>query len=228
MDEKIKILLDKINIDENSYQYFSDARLTKIKVNSILDSWQVFIEKDTILPINVYQELEEKKYLLDEKASNITFKFTFKNTSLEDYLSYYPYLLSLLKDKLHVLEIYQDCLRIENDFLVLVVSNESELERLIECSKEIDRFYSNLDYNSHIEMIVRHEQDILEEIQKELDTVEYTKEEKEEKKPIKEEKEKKQYRREAKDPNSINGRGIREDPIKIKTIIGEDNNVVVE
>ena len=227
MDEKIKILLDKINIDENSYQYFSDAILKKIKVNSKLDSWQVFIEKDTMLPATIYQELEEKKYLLDDKASNITFIFTFKNTSLEEYLSYYPYLLSLLKDKLHVLEIYQDCLRIEDDFLVLVVSNDSEKEKLEECIKEIERFYHNLDYKFNIDIVVRHEENILEEIQKELDTVEYI-EEKEEKKPIKEEKEKKQYRREAKDPNSIIGRGIKEDPIKIKTIIGEDNNVVVE
>ena len=122
MDEKIKILLDKINIDENSYQYFSDAVLTKIKVNSKIDSWLILIEKDNMLPATIYEELNNKKYLLDDKASNITFKFTFKNTSLEEYLSYYPYLLTQLKDKLHVLEIYQDCLRIEDDFLVLVVS----------------------------------------------------------------------------------------------------------
>ena len=34
MDDKIKILLDKINMDETSYPYFSDAKLTKIKINS--------------------------------------------------------------------------------------------------------------------------------------------------------------------------------------------------
>ena len=31
MDNKVKILLDKIGIDENSYQYFNDAVITKIK-----------------------------------------------------------------------------------------------------------------------------------------------------------------------------------------------------
>ena len=39
--------------------------------------------------------------------------------------------------------------------------------------------------------------------------------------------EKKQYRREPKDENSVLGRGIKEEPIKIKTLIGEDNNVTV-
>ena len=32
MDNKIKVLLDKINIDKNNYQYFYDAKITKIKV----------------------------------------------------------------------------------------------------------------------------------------------------------------------------------------------------
>ena len=32
MDEKIKVLLDKINMDESSYPYFSDAKLVKIKI----------------------------------------------------------------------------------------------------------------------------------------------------------------------------------------------------
>ena len=34
MDDKIKILLDKIHMDEKSYPYFSDAKMTRIKVNS--------------------------------------------------------------------------------------------------------------------------------------------------------------------------------------------------
>ena len=33
MDEKMNVLLKKINIDEDSYQYFQDAKLTKIKIN---------------------------------------------------------------------------------------------------------------------------------------------------------------------------------------------------
>ena len=34
MDEKIEILLNKINIDKENYQYFSDSKLNKIKINS--------------------------------------------------------------------------------------------------------------------------------------------------------------------------------------------------
>ena len=39
MNDKMQILLDRINIDESSYQYFSGAVLTKIKINPKKDSW---------------------------------------------------------------------------------------------------------------------------------------------------------------------------------------------
>ena len=69
------ILLKKINIDENSYPYFSDAKITKIKVNSKKDSWLFFIKKDTLLPVEILEELETKKSQLDENASSIDFIF---------------------------------------------------------------------------------------------------------------------------------------------------------
>ena len=34
MDDKIEILLNKINIDDDSYQYFYDAKITRIKINT--------------------------------------------------------------------------------------------------------------------------------------------------------------------------------------------------
>mgnify|MGYP003318449412 CR=1 FL=1 len=39
MDKKIQILLDKLNIGEEYFQYFSDATISKIKVNSKNKSW---------------------------------------------------------------------------------------------------------------------------------------------------------------------------------------------
>ena len=228
MDDKIKVLLDRINIDENSYQYFNNAKISKIKVNSKIDSWLVFIEIDDLLPVEVYRELEEKKMALDKNASSIEFIFDVKNFDIEKYLEYYKYLLTTLKKDLRVLEIYEDCMRIENEFLVLIVSTPVEKKKLDNCLDKINHFYKCLGYKFNIEVVVRHEENVLEEIQKELENVELPKVDT--KKKVVEEKpaEKKYNRREAKDPNNVIGRGIKEDPIKIKTIIGEDPNVVIE
>ncbi len=228
MDDKIKILLDKINIDETSYQYFNDAKITKIKVNSKTNSWNIFIDKDELLPVEILEELESKKMLLDEFASRIEIIFNIKNPNIDTYLSYYKYLLKILKDDLKVLEIYEDAMKIEDDFLVLVATNEVEKERLLGVLDKVMNFYKKQSYNFNIDVIMRHEENILEEIQKDLNNIEMPKYEQPPKKDETPPPEKKQFRREAKDPNSVIGRGIKEEPIKIKTLIGEDNNVVVE
>ena len=230
MDNKTKILLDKIGIDENSYQYFNDAVITKIKVNSKTNNWNIFITKTKLLPVKILEELESKKMLLDDKASSIEFVFQIEDPDMDEYLNYYRYLLTLLKDELRVLEIYEECMKLESGFLILVTSNETEKERLERCLPKITTFYKKMGYNFNIEVIVRREENVLEEIQDELNNIEIPttvaapKEVKQEEAPA----EKKQFRREPKDENSVIGRGIKEDPIKIKTLIGEDNNVVVE
>ena len=228
MDSNMQKLIDKINIDKDHYQYFSDAKITKIKVNSHTGAWQVFITKTNPLPVEIYAELEEKKYLLDQNAEAITFIFDITNLDLNIYITYYPYLLNKLKDDLKVLEIYEDCLKIEDGFLTLVVSNEVEKEKLSACLEKINTFYKLLGYKFNIEIIIRHEDKILEEIKRELETTPPLKKTlpKEEKEPSPSKE--KQYHREPKDPNSIIGRGIKEEAIKIKTLLGEDNNVVVE
>lgn len=230
MEDKIKILLNKIDMDENSYQYFEDAKLTKIKVNSTNNSWNIFIEKINLLPVTILEELESKKMLLDKNASSIEFIFDIKNPDNEIYQSYYKYILNSLKEDLHVLEIYEDCLKIESDFLILVTTNELEKERLEKCLPKISTFYKRMGYNFNIEVIARREENILEEIQNELNNTEIPKNISQNKEPIKDspKSEKKQYKREAKDPNNVIGRGIKEEPIKIKILIGEDNNVVIE
>ena len=229
MDNKTKILLDKIGIDESSYQYFNDAVITKIKVNSKTNNWNIFITKTKLLPVKILEELESKKMLLDEKAGNIEFIFEIEDPDMDEYLNYYKYLLTLLKEDLRVLEIYEECMKLESGFLILVTSNETEKERLERCLPKITTFYKKMGYNFNIEVIVRHEENVLEAIQDELNNIEIpvvTEAPKETKKE--EPQEKKQYRREPKDENSVLGRGIKEEPIKIKTLIGEDNNVVVE
>ena len=221
MEEKIKILLDKINIDEGSYQYFNDAKITKIKVNPKKKTWDIFIEKESLLPVEIYKELNEKKDLLDKSASNIEIIFEIKNIDLNIYLEYYHYLLSNLKNKIRVLEIYEDCMKLEDDKLILIVSNEMEKERLENCQVEIERFYKKIGYKKPIEIELRHDGNILEEIKEELSHTEAPTTPKKEKTTT-------STSKNEHDANCILGRNIKEDAIKIKSLIGEDNNVVVE
>ena len=226
MDEKIEILLNKINMDKEKYPYFSSCKLTKIRVHRKSATWEVFIDNNVALPLDVIKELEEKKMSLDENAKEITFIWNIENIDVNTYLSYYPFILEQVKDKLKVLEIYSDALKIEDGFLVLVAGTEAEKTRLEECLDKINELYKHLGYKFNIDIILRHEDNILEEIKQDLVVKVKVRENNENN--VKAEPKEKKYHREPKDPNSVLGRGIKEDPIKIKTLIGEDNNVVVE
>ena len=226
MDEKIEVLLNKINMDKESFPYFSNAKLTKIKIHRKTSSWEVFIENKVALPVEVIEELEQKKMALDENAKEITIIWNIENIDVNTYLSYYPYVLQQVKEELKVLEIYSDALRVEEGFLVLVATTQIEQERLEGCLEKINRIYKNLGYKFNIDVELRHEDKILEEIKQDLVVNVKLKEKHEEKKE--EQPKEKKYHKEAKDPNSVIGRGIKEEAIKIKTLLGEDNNVVVE
>ena len=226
MDEKIEVLLNKINMDKESFPYFSNAKLTKIKIHRKTSSWEVFIENKVALPVEVIEELEQKKMALDENAKEITIIWNIENIDVNTYLSYYPYVLQQVKEELKVLEIYSDALRVEEGFLILVATTQIEQERLEGCLEKINRIYKNLGYKFNIDVELRHEDNILEEIKQDLVVNVKLKEKHEEKKE--EQPKEKKYHKEPKDPNSVIGRGIKEEAIKIKTLLGEDNNVVVE
>ena len=226
MDEKIEVLLNKINMDKESFPYFSNAKLTKIKIHRKTSSWEVFIENKVALPVEVIEELEQKKMALDENAKEITIIWNIENIDVNTYLSYYPYVLQQVKEELKVLEIYSDALRVEEGFLVLVATTQIEQERLEGCLEKINRIYKNLGYKFNIDVELRHEDNILEEIKQDLVVTVKIPEKKET--PKENQPKEKKYHKEPKDPNSVIGRGIKEEAIKIKTLLGEDNNVVVE
>ena len=93
MNDKIKVLLDKINIDNNYYQYFNDAEIKRIVVSSRNGSWNIYIDKKDLLPLEALEQVEENVHLLDEKAPEITIIWNIENPSIDTYLSYYKYLL---------------------------------------------------------------------------------------------------------------------------------------
>ena len=230
MDSKIELLLDRINYSKDKYSFFSNSKLLKIIVSEKKSSWTIYIENDTYYPIDVVEELEEKISNIDHNTSKFNIIYNIKNNDNSFLLNYYPYLLKLLKEDLVVIEIYKDCLKYEDDKLLLVVSNTIEETKLDNCRDKIEKFFKRFGYMEEIPIVIRKDNHVLENIKQELEKsveIDIEKEKKRVQEGSNNTNNKKSFRRE-KDPNSILGRGINDNPIKIKTLIGEDNNVVVE
>ncbi len=228
MEEKLKLLLDRIDFDNDKYKFFSSAKLSRIVVSPKNSSWTIFIDNEDYIPFNVVEELDKKIGNIDKNIDTFNVIYNILNKDNNYLLNYFPYLLKLLKKDLIITQIYSDCLKVEDNKLVLVVSNAIEEEKLSSCISKINKFYKRFGYIEDINIVIRKEENVLKEIKAELEQsvnidikrkVEPVKTEV--KKPVR-------SNRREKDPNSILGRGILENPIKIKTLIGEDNNVVVE
>ena len=231
MEEKMQIFLDRINFNKDHYNELLDAKLTKIKVSQKENTWHLFIEKDSAISLEILTEIETKKYNISPNLNDVIITYDIKNQTLEDYQRYYPFILNQIKDIIKVPGIFKESLIIEDEKLKLIARNGLENIKLEKALPIINKIYNRLGFKDYIQLELREEDEIKKEIEKSLEeTIQKiktepvkTSEPKEEKKEFKQ-----KYKRKEKDPNSVLGLAILDNPIKIKTIIGEDNNVTVE
>ena len=230
MEGKLNLFLKKINLQDNYLDFFKNATLDKIIINKNNKSFLVKMTIDKYLPKDILSNLLENKSLL---SSDLTYNFTVRNPNNSVLLDYYPFFLNALKskDKIKLINIYQDALVFEDNTLRLIAYNRKEEDRLKEISNDINNFYHNIGFNDYIPVILREDNLIEEEITNELSNVTIPE-------PIKKDvikEETKHYsnngtprRRKSTDEGCILGKTIDSEPIKMSLLLGEDNDVTVE
>ena len=60
MDTKLKLFLDKINLKQEYFKYFSDANLSKIKCSKDKLDWNFIINTSDLLPLDVIKYMDKK------------------------------------------------------------------------------------------------------------------------------------------------------------------------
>ena len=235
MDEHIKILLEKLKINEDHYNYFLSSKLNKIKVNNNEKTCTIFISNPDMYNMDIIKELEDNKYLIAPDFNKVEIVYDFVNKDNKKYLSYFPIILDEVKDELRVLEIYKDKLQLEYNNFLLVANNKVEETKLNKVLDRINSFYKNLGLEQDIKVEYREEHFIKEVINKNIsDSIESAQnsfslyKKKEESKINDGDKTKFPRRMSTKrDPDSILGLMIEDMPIPIHSIVGEDNNVTI-
>ena len=229
MEEKMKKLLERIHFDTSHYDFLLDAVLVKIKLLNKGKRIEIYIKKEKPIDQEVLEELEEKKGAFATE-SQIFLYFEIEKQDLELFQNLYPYILK--KSGLHV-NAYNQSLVVEDNLLLLVANNVVEKNKLSDVLEFINEEYHRLGYLQDIQLEFREEHSIKNEIFESLvetvnlanqtleSSVQNTTLDGEGKNTSK-------YKKREKDPNSIIGVTIKEQAIPIKTIMGEDNNVVVE
>ena len=230
MQKEISILLDKMGIDYTNSSFFDSLKLERLVVDKESGNWNFYLLSDSLPDIDSYLELEKNK---NKIASNIYYNIT--NLDNNVLLSYYKPLLELAKEEglISITEPYLSNLILDKDKLLLVASNIIEEKRLVKIKNIISPYYQRLGYKEDIEIVVRENESIKEEIDRELQEIKVEPVVKEE---IKEEKKEfknftpgpRPRRSKKRDEGCILGLDIKQMPIKMSMIQGEDNNVIVE
>ncbi len=219
MQDKLKDLLVKINLEKEYQEYLKDAKLKKVMVNTADDSWSFIIQNKELLPVEIYDRLLEllnstfdnikKSYLLIE-AENIDYNF------INDY---FKYIIKKLEKQSKMLSIFEDSeVLIGDNKLTVEVLNKVEFNKLNKYKKEIETMFYYVGFkNINLEIVINKEKS--EEIKNEIKN-EITKDLTKDLGKVKEKEE---------DNGLIYGKNIKGKIVNnIKDLVTEGNNVVIE
>ncbi len=226
MDDKMKTLLEKIGIKKDHYNYFFDAKLSKMKLYKLERKLDIYITLNDMLSLDILKEFESNLSNLDDGLKiNVYYNVINKDSNI--YITYFPYVLSFLKEKIGTINMFFDAIKLDHNSLIIYARNKYEENLLNNIKLDINTIYKRLGYDNLIDInLVKDDTiDIINnEKEQYVKTIDINKIESdtEVKKEVK-----KPFRRGKKSDDSIMGFDIKDKPIKIKTIIGEDNNVTV-
>ena len=212
MQEKLKILLDKIKLDEDKYNVFEDASLEKIVGNKARDAYQFFIHVPSNLDAVIFKELKEKLTSSFKEVEKVSLKITVDEENADKLNDYYH---EFLNDKIEEFPLLSmsldDTVSKEENSLVITIGNKAEQIKLTGIERELISFFKQAGYG-----IDKIEYQVDEEKSKQVQT---------EIEKIKEHIEVKEVE---KTEEIIKGREIKGNITKLADILYEEPNVVVE
>ena len=77
MHDKLKLLLEKINLEDKYYPLFEEGKLEKIKINKSKKDWEFIIELKETLDVTIYELMYKllKECFVDANTISIMFKY---------------------------------------------------------------------------------------------------------------------------------------------------------
>ena len=126
MNDKLKILLNQIGLNEKNYSFFNDGSLDKIVGNKNKDSYKFYLSLNQTLPFKIYIELFDKLKIKYNKY-NVFIEIKVKNKDINHIKDYYNYLLKENSLNEPLLETFIDSeIEYSNNTLIVTLANKAE------------------------------------------------------------------------------------------------------
>ena len=210
MHEKLRILLEQIELEKEFFPHFESGNLDKIVGNKSKDAYTFFITIEENLPVHVYESFCNK---LEKKYKDYKVRLDINVLKLRYLDIYFNYFIDIYSEEFPLLSMYKECVGNVCDCNVEInLSNKAEVMKFDSIKdKLIKRMklagYKNINFDLIID--ANKSMQVKEEIEKEL----------------KNHKIKKPKKTESK---IIFGEEIRSKTSSIADIISEENNVCID
>src|SRR5690554_980306 len=151
MSDKLKILLDKIGLDEDYYSSFENGKIEKILIDKKNKVWNIILNLEKTIDIDVLKKMEKllKANFKDLDDVYVTFKYNNVDSSkIEEYFKYI-----LTKVRLynmfgnHKIDITKDVLNIN-------VINQMEYRKIEKGKKNIESLYERYGFDIKLKITV--------------------------------------------------------------------------
>lgn len=234
MDENLKKLFNKMELEDSYYQYFEGAKLTRIIGSKEKDAYTFIIDISKILPVLVYQYFLDKLQATYEDIKSVVVAFNVQDKDDTLIKEYFIYLMKKYAINCPVFETFIDNeVMIDEKTLVINTNNIAEQNKILSIEKQLILDFKRIGYDvsSLLVPIVEHES-LIEEI-KEIDVPKERLERKNEavvedkRAPFKKNFTPKKIETED-HPDAVLGRIIDTYPIRLDTITGPTNGVTIE
>ena len=166
MQDKMKKLLEQIGMKND---YLENANIDKIIVYDKTNLWEFIINNDKVLPVYIYNELNNKIKSTFNKINDISIIIKTSDDELDYLDDYFDKLIYNLADNSVKYKTFVGRkLKIENNKFIFDVYNKAEYSYMIEKIEYLNKMLNRYGFKNSIDIYLREdkEQDILNDIEK--------------------------------------------------------------
>ena len=216
MQDKLELLLKKINLEEENYSFFENGKLEKIKLNNNTKDAEFIINTNSNLSLELYNNLENK---IKENFNGYKISVTIKPNDINNDLliDYYKNFIENESTDKPLLKMFLNSNIKINGSIVIEVANYAEQLKLNSVMNSLQDYLLKVGYNYpiYIEINESLDKEIIEEINNEINKkIEI----KETRPPLIIDE----------DERVIAGKIIEDMPIRLDTIVSAAKNITIE
>ena len=169
MDDKLQLLLNQIKIDESKRNSFKNGKLNKIVCNKAKDKYVFCLSLNTPLPLNLYEEFNQKlKQRFNVKS--IKSQISTINFDIDILTDYYTHFLENYSKEAPLLKMFVNIpLKLDDDNLLIELTNKAEEMKFNSIKKPLEKDLNNAGFKIKVITKINEEkaEALREEIEKE-------------------------------------------------------------